>query len=242
MLKIKSYGEKIYLCLVKYGALSAAQIHQKTNIPQNRIYDSIVSLENEGLVEVQPTEPKLFKAKEPKVVFQKEIQELKDKQEKFQKIYENQNVSDKEKQIWITQGHEAFVRARMEEFQIAKKEVCAMVGKEMEVTTDELTMINREHKKALERNIKTRFLWNMEQPENVKKARSLSPLGSKIRHFPVSGFTMVIIDDEKVRIDLPDRMFENVILWIDNKDFAKSMKDYFEKCWEEGKNWKKFDK
>ena len=239
---MNSYEEKIYSCLVKYGALSASQVHQKTNIPQNRIYDSIVSLQNNGFVEIQPTVPKLFKAKEPKVVFQKEIQELRDKQEKFQKIYENQSVSEKEKQIWVTQGHEAFINARIEEFQMAKKEVCTMVGKEMEITTDELAMINREHKNALERNVKTRFLWNMEQPENIKKARSLSPLGSKIKHFPVSGFTLSIIDDKTLRIDLPDKMFENIVLWINNKDFVKSMKDYFDKCWEEGKDWKKFDK
>lgn len=242
MLNLNSYEEKIYICLVKYGPLSASQLHEKASIPQNRIYDTVVSLENRGFVEVQPTEPKLFKATEPKVVFQKEMQELKDRQEELQKIYESQKVLDKEKQIWITQGHNAFIKARIEELQTARRELCTMVGKEKGVTTDELTMISREHKKALGRNLNIRFLWNMEQPENVKKARRVVPLGSKVRHFPVSGFTMAVIDEEKVRIDFPDKMFESINLWINNKDFARAMKNYFERCWKEGKDWKEFDK
>jgi len=242
MLELNRYEEKIYICLVKYGPLSASQVHAKTNIPQNRIYDSTVSLVNRGFVEVQPTEPKIFKAVEPKTVFQKIIQDLESKKTELQSTYEKQEVLEKEKQIWITQGHNAFIISRINEFQTAKKEICTMVGKEKEITTDELAMISREHKNALERNIKTRFLWNMEQPENIKKARRLAPLGCKIKHFPISGFTISIIDEEKVRIDFPDKMFENINLWISNKDFARYMKNYFEICWEEGKDWKKFSK
>jgi len=242
MFQLSGYEEKIYLCLVKYGPLSASQIHQKAGIPQNRVYDSIVSLENKGFVEVQPTEPKLFKAIEPKIIFQKEIQELKDKEEELQKIYESQEISDKEKQIWTTQGHKAFIKSRLTELQTAKKEICTMVGKEEEITTKDLAMISREHKNAIEKKVNIRILWNMEQPENIKKAKRLVPFGSKVKHFPLSGFTMAVIDSERVRIDLPDKMFENISLWIHNKDFAKAMKEYFEMCWKHGEDWKKFDK
>jgi sugar-specific transcriptional regulator TrmB len=239
---LTGYEERIYSSLVQWGPLTARELHRRSGVPKNRIYDCIVSLETKGFVETQPTKPKVYKAVEPKNAFGKIRAELEHSQVELQKLYEKKRVAEKLSQLLVTQGHEAAVQARIADFRGVKKEYFAIIGKEPEATTPELAMIAREHTAALRRGVKVSILWNMEYPENVKKAERLAPFGTRIRHYPVEGFSMAIRDRQEVRVELPDKTFGRLSIWIRNAAFADAMVDYFTKCWASASDWKKFAK
>ena len=236
------YEEKIYRALVQHGPLDAKALHRHSDVPKNRIYDCIVSLENKGFVETKPTIPKIYKATEPKIIFEKFKSELENEQKEFQQLFEKQKVQEKTNQVWIAQGRKAAIQARISVFRKCKKEYLAIVGKEPDVTTEELAMIAREHKNARGRKVKISILWNMKNPENIEKAERIAPFGTNIRHFPVEGFTFGICDRELIHLELPDKMFGRIIIWIRNKAFAEMLAKYFEKFWEDASDWKKFRK
>ncbi|UCD03502.1 MAG: hypothetical protein JSW73_03120 [Candidatus Woesearchaeota archaeon] len=135
----------------------------------------------------------------------------------------------------IQYGQEAAIKARLDDHKIVRKMSCAFVGEEPE-STPNLKNISDEAVKNLKKGIIIRRLVNMNYPENIKKAEHLSKYGAEYRHYPVYGFTMSIIDEEKVRIELPDKEKDRILIWINNNNFAEKMQDYFDMCWKSAEN------
>jgi len=63
------YEAKAYLTILKHGQLTASEIAERTDIPQPRVYDTVLSLADNGLVELQETRPMRVLAVDPREGF-----------------------------------------------------------------------------------------------------------------------------------------------------------------------------
>ena len=61
-LGLKEYEAKCFVGLSRLTAGTAKQLSEITDVPRTRIYDAIRVLEAQGLVEIQHTSPKQFRA------------------------------------------------------------------------------------------------------------------------------------------------------------------------------------
>lgn len=228
------YEAKIYLALVAYGAQNSKEIAFRTNIPKNRIYDSIASLERKEFVEVILGNPQKFKAVNPDLTLKEKISSLENLRKKLSEAFKKQSLG-KEENILILRGYENAVRRRIRDLSHTKKEYCAFVGKE--VTTPNLEMLSRELKNAVNRGVKIRLLRNICNKEELEKAQRAIDLGAETKNFPLEGFSMSVCDSKIVWIEFPDKRFERVNIKIENEHFAKAVHDYFEKIWKDAKEF-----
>ncbi|MFB6165065.1 MAG: HTH-type sugar sensing transcriptional regulator TrmB [Haloarculaceae archaeon] len=63
------YEAKAYLTILEHGQLTAAEIAERTDIPQPRVYDTVRGLADAGLVELQETRPMRALAVDPEEAF-----------------------------------------------------------------------------------------------------------------------------------------------------------------------------
>jgi sugar-specific transcriptional regulator TrmB len=63
------YEAKAYLTILEHGELTAAEIAEYTDIPQPRVYDTVRSLADSGLVEIQESRPMKVLAIDPEEAF-----------------------------------------------------------------------------------------------------------------------------------------------------------------------------
>lgn len=61
-LGLKEYESKILVSLTRVPEATAKEVSDLSGVPRTRVYDAIDVLESEGLVEVQHTSPKVFRA------------------------------------------------------------------------------------------------------------------------------------------------------------------------------------
>jgi len=106
-LKLSNYEIRVYLALIKADSLNAKELSRKADVPSGRIYEVLEELKEKGLVEIQHSRPKLYKAISPNLVFQSLINQLKaDKKKKIADLYDQATVLeskiDKSK-FWVKQ-------------------------------------------------------------------------------------------------------------------------------------------
>ncbi|MFB6189389.1 MAG: TrmB family transcriptional regulator, partial [Halapricum sp.] len=63
------YEAKAYLTILEHGELTAAEIAEYTDIPQPRVYDTVRSLSDSGLVELRESRPMKVLAIDPEEAF-----------------------------------------------------------------------------------------------------------------------------------------------------------------------------
>lgn len=63
------YEIEAYLTILEHGRLTASEIAERTNIPQPRVYDTVRSLSENGLVEIRESRPMEVLAVDPQEAF-----------------------------------------------------------------------------------------------------------------------------------------------------------------------------
>jgi len=63
------YEAKAYVTVLEHGSLTASEIAEKTDIPQPRVYDTVRSLADNGLVELHESRPMRVVAVDPETAF-----------------------------------------------------------------------------------------------------------------------------------------------------------------------------
>jgi len=64
------YGTDAYLAVLEHGELTASEISERTDIPQPRVYDTVRSLSDRGLVELRESRPMKVVAIDPAEAFE----------------------------------------------------------------------------------------------------------------------------------------------------------------------------
>lgn len=130
---------KCYVGLTRMDAASARKLSEVADIPRTRVYDATRVLQGQGLVEIQHTSPKQFRA----VPIQEAIDRIRDRyQARFDELKEALNTiepveSDDDApglQVWSVSGREAIESRAIKLVQDATAEVILVLGDESLLT------------------------------------------------------------------------------------------------------------
>ena len=182
-LGLSNYEIEAYLKVVELGIAEAGVICKQTRIPFGRVYQELNSLASKGLIEVQNTRPKRYRAKKPRLAFKTILQQKRENMEKqLQKTIEAASqieefiskkvpTGPKERTFWRTAvGVEEAAEMIRSNFEEAEKEICTCVilGNKPQneecgfKDTESTILILNEVIKATERGVKIKALLNEE--------------------------------------------------------------------------------
>jgi len=261
-LGLTKYETDAYLNILTHGIAEASTIYKEAKIPFGKIYETLKILINKGLIEVQNTRPKKYKAKSAKVAFdhilkmkkedmEKDLQKTRDLimqvLDKINKI----NVKEPEEKIfWTTAVGSEVVELASANFEEAKKEICICIYHEYQHTykvqfLKNLPFIMDKVIKASLRGIKFRVLaseemmnifkdifWKLNAPEEALQNINLSTTNN------ISTTYFTIIDSEKVVLQVddptdPSNTLAMTKIW--DEKLARRMEEKFNEMWEEAK-------
>lgn len=236
VLGLNKYEINAYLTLLRLGVSTAYRVSKESGVPFGRIYDILDRLTMKGLVTRELGRPKKFTATEPEVALKtlldkKDVEwnNAKKKLEKLIKVLRTAEVP--EEPIMIIKSKEAFYGKLREYFENSKKELLQIGGP---LATAEYGIeISRVTKKMIERGVKSHLIVSINK-ENEKNVKRYLRAGVEIRDYPIHGLRMLIMDEKYTILTLvdPSLPYERVTISIENKIFAKAMKQFYILLWE----------
>lgn len=258
-LGFNSYEIDSYLFILEKGICEAKEITKNTNVPFGKIYSVLSNLVDKGLIEMQNTRPKKFKALEPKSGLKKIYEEKKQKHmseidnlhsniKELEKtlVVKNKNKKEKESIFWTTTlGTDEIVKTLYNIFSEAEDEVCIVLNKckekkehqKIESQLIKLTpkMINHGvyfriiHYDKEFDNRLNSVLDVMEDKTFAKKIKR----NTKIKHLDTDK-QYIIVDDKMVivYINHPAKIYKPIgLVKMYDENFTKEVKRDFNKLW-----------
>ncbi len=261
-LGLSNYETEAYLKVVELGIAEASVICKETKIPFGRVYQELNSLAAKGLIEVQNTRPKKYRARKPRLAFKTLLQQKKQQVEtQLQKTIEAAlqveeiiskkiPTAPKERTFWTTAvGVEEAVEMLRSNFEEADKEICIILQRaypdeECNYKDSEATVPN-EAIKATERGVKIKALLNEEfiipkmeyMKERGIKEKIMDKVEIRVMKRTISSY-FEVIDGEKVVLKVnnpknPGQILAMVKIW--DVKLAKEIREKFEEMWSEAK-------
>lgn len=261
-LGLTKYEADAYLNILERGVAEASTIYKEAKIPFRKIYETLNTLANKGLIEIQNTRPKKYKVKKPKIAFdsflkekeeymEKELQKTRDIVTQIVEAIEKINVNQaKEKKFWTTAVGDEVGELIKSNFDETEKEICTLLYHKYEQTHKDqleghISSIMGEVIKAVRRGVKVRALLSKEFADshvNIFKKFNVSEETVKnidIRTVdnPIPAH-FTIIDSEKVILRVDDPIDQNTILVMTkiwDVKLAEKLKGKFDEMWKEAK-------
>ena len=261
-LGLNKYEASAYLNILEKGIAEASTIYKEAEIPFGKIYETMSTLANKGLIEVQSTRPKKFKAKKPKFAFdsffkekrehvEKDLQRTKEIIMQIEKGVNKIDVNDhEEKSFWTTAVGDEIGELKISNFEEAENEICTLVfHRSGETHKDQL----EEHKesimneviKATIRGVKVRALLSKDfADQHLSIFRKFNIPKETIKNIEIRAANehipahFTIIDSEQVVLGVDDPSNPNVILAMTkiwDIKLAKRLKDKFDELWKKAK-------
>lgn len=110
---LKTYEAKCFVALSRVPQATAREISEITDVPRTRVYDAVGTLEDEGLVSIQHTNPQQFRA----IELQEAIETLRRTYEsRLQSVHQSLDAiepaavaepADTDMEVWTLSGREA---------------------------------------------------------------------------------------------------------------------------------------
>ncbi|MHA1399607.1 MAG: TrmB family transcriptional regulator [Candidatus Heimdallarchaeaceae archaeon] len=193
-LKLKAIGLtvyeiKTYKALIKQPEtnLTADDIHKITKIPTPRIYDTIDSLSDKGLVRIISGRPKRFRVLQPVEGFSIFLDR---KKEEFSTEFEHLKKQVSEitallGEIRINPEELLEAYSSLEEMEIKTIEIINSATKSIEIFTNVFywfDKVDQVLKDAIARNVEIRVIMTTDDEKARKIARDLSKIGVSVKH------------------------------------------------------------
>jgi sugar-specific transcriptional regulator TrmB len=139
-LGLKKYEAEVFVGLSQMDTGTAKDVSELTEVPRTRVYDSIRVLESEGLVEVQHTNPKRFRAvplEEATDTLRKRYNQQIEKVENALSSMEQVKISrDEVQEVWSLSGSGLVETRSNNLIDEAESEVVLIIGNENLLTDD----------------------------------------------------------------------------------------------------------
>ncbi|MFC7046240.1 TrmB family transcriptional regulator [Halobacteriaceae archaeon GCM10025711] len=139
-LGLKEYEAKCYVALTRLPKGTAKEISEVTDVPRTRVYDAIRVLEAKGLVDVQHSSPRQYRAASVEEAaslltreYESRVSSLTDKLEDLPDA-STDSESPPVGEIWSLNNHEAINTRSMRLAEEATSEIILVVGDETAIT------------------------------------------------------------------------------------------------------------
>lgn len=235
-LGLTQYEIDIYKTLLREGTLIGSKIHKLSKVPHGKTYESLVKLENKGLVTVTKTKPKEFTAINPKTAIQNlvrsQVEHLQDVKDStiggLEKLRSLKPIKEEiREKVKIGAGKKSIFPIVLDMYETAKKEVKEIFTYEVRPFSH-IRVVNE----ALKRGVKVRFLIS-QKPKNLKQIKEDAKAGIEIRYFPIDELRFVIKDDEEsiqTLVNPRDRR-DRISIYIQSSALSKALSSYYEEVW-----------
>jgi len=237
---LTQYEIDIYRTLLRERTLIGSKIHKISKVPHGKTYESLVKLEEKGLVTTTNTKPKEYTAINPKIA----IKNLARSQiEHLQKV-EDSAINELEKlrntkptkeeireKIKISAGKKSIFPIVLDMYETAKKEIKEIFTYEVRPFSHIVAV-----KSALKRGVKVRFLIS-KKPKDMKQVKEDVKAGIEIRYYPIDELRFVIKDEKESIQTLvnPRDTRDRISIYIQSPALSKALNSYFEEIWKKAK-------
>ncbi len=248
---LTTYEIKTYTAMANSSEkdLTADDIHKLTSIPTPRIYDTIESLADKGLVKIIPGRPKRFKMLQPLEALNTFIKIKRQEYEKQLKILEDHagEIAALLGEIRINPDELLEAYSSLEEMEYKTIELIANAKHSVDIFTNVFywfPKVEQELSKAVERGVEVRVIMTTKDEKAVNIARNLNDIHINVKY----------IENQSVLVrgTLVDDAFVVFIIWISPKTREKYIyrphfssnpgiielfSNNFEYLWEKGKEF-----
>ena len=252
-LGMTEYESKAYITLLIRGSLTADKISYFSSIPLPRVYDTMSSLSNRGLILVTKTRPQIFNAISPTRLSELLIDDQKKKlNEKMEKI--DSTISDFLKTIEAidkkdpieTEEIIAYMKKKINMERIwedlhgeAKNEIRLFAG-DLSWTNKNLGMIKR----LIKNGIKYKILFCKTDPNVRQSAKKLKDAGAELKFYNTGGIRGFIVDGHMASLVEPETKMDTesgdyTTILIKNRTITRMFINYFDALWKNGKDTEK---
>jgi sugar-specific transcriptional regulator TrmB len=225
----------IYLLLLNKGKLSVKNIAKQLNIVPPSLYRQLKKLVQKQLVVEVLGYPKSYKALSPSSALDSFIRQ------KTSTIYGLGNAlinsitlpKPDSTSISLTHGKADFFSKYTEFAKGAQKEILIIsIGEEVS------SAIMLENRDAIKRGVIIYFIAYKYENSNQQILKSWQKMGLQVRHYPCSGFHLIVFDKQQslLGINDPSNTNDRTGLVINSKGLSKAFSDYFFSVWSKAKN------
>lgn len=139
LLGFNEYEARCYIGLTRMDEATSKRLSEATDVPRARVYDAIRVLEAQGLVEIQHSSPKRFRA----VPIEEALDRIRNRyQARFAELHEALNTIEPldpieeapTQQVWSVTGREAIEAWVVQLLEVASVEVVLALGDESVLT------------------------------------------------------------------------------------------------------------
>lgn len=131
---LKTYEARCFVALTRVQQATAKEISEISEVPRTRVYDAVAVLDSEGLVEVQHSNPQLFRAvsideaiETLRTTYESRLQSLRDAVELIEPVtLSDEPTTDHE--VWALSGSTAVTNRTKQLLESADEEVFLVVG------------------------------------------------------------------------------------------------------------------
>lgn len=237
-LDLSEYESKALASLINLKQATPKQIHEHSNVPQNKLYAILKSFENKGLLSSIPGEAKQYKLINLKSFINKRIAEkeeflkqLKKSSEKIEDLKDNENQAV----FSLIKGQEAIMTKLSEYNPKVEKEILG-VQRNWKFWGEGI----RAMEKCIKRGVKARLI-GVINPETDKRAKEWKNIGCKIRKYnPSLGeypLRFTIFDNKEARITIGKPEIKNpkdyITIWTKSKPLISLLRKQFMQMWNE---------
>lgn len=261
-LNLNKYESLAYSIILKKGIIDASTISKEGNIPFGKIYESLGSLNNKGLIEIQDTRPKKYRIKNPQKAFknflkekseksERELQNLKKTMIQIEEEISKINIQEsKEKTFWITAIGDEIEKLIKCGFIEAEKEICILpyaIDKKDHIKSALLSLphLIKDIRKSSSRGVKIKAIFYKKFAQSqIKNFKNLGIFRDVTKHIEIRirsellSEPFTIIDMKKVILRVNDPIDQEKILAmikISDSALAKKLKEKFNEMWESAK-------
>ena len=107
---LTSYEAKCFVALTRIGHGTARELADIADVPRPRVYDSVESLRERGLADVQDSQPRRFRAPEPRdavETIRREYGERLDRLDRLLPRLQSPEPRDERAGVWVVEGDDA---------------------------------------------------------------------------------------------------------------------------------------
>ena len=132
-LGLKEYEARCFVALTQVPAATAKEISDLSEVPRTRVYDAIRVLEDEGLVEVQHSSPKRFRALEVAEAAETLRQRYDDRIDTLESQLERLDIqseadgAEQVQEVWSLCGDQAIQSRTLDRLEAAESEIVLLV-------------------------------------------------------------------------------------------------------------------
>ncbi|UCG95736.1 MAG: TrmB family transcriptional regulator [archaeon] len=238
---LNEYEAKSYLALLKRGAQTGREVSKRSEVPPTRVFDTLKSLKDMGLVNLIQKKPMVWVAAKPDVglknFMERKLDRIKMLEKDVIKSAKELKPSPKkekihEKFIVVNGYHQLFDMVNHYLKKTEKEFLVYSVGEEIPY------MFRIECIRALKKGVTLKVIVSKCDEENRHILKERIKEGWELKHYPGSGeYTFAVFDTKIAEINIrnPEEKEERISMFFENPELAKALREYFGTIWKKAK-------